>query len=709
MTHFSKIQDGVDAVDDGGTVYVNPGEYREQVIVNKNLNLIGVVENLDKPIIKKPNIFNIFKIPEQTVVVQNNFWEPLIFAFGGSVDASGNISGSDTIDFNISNFIIDGELINPSGGNRVSAGILLRNVKRIGGQCTISNNLIKDMYPNGHRTFGIIVFGDSDVVIENNVVNVYGRGGIQASGDKNLLTGSPNATPNAIIQYNTIIGPGPNLGSYNWAQNVIQISWKATGKILHNTVSGNYHPTGSSSGIIIAASDGVEVAFNKVFDNDNGVAVCGYMWNVNGNIAESTSIHNNNIYQNLIGVTILNRSKDTTIEYNNVYHNKENGVEIINLSDYYGLTENSVIKYNNISNNNTQNEDQYAGIYISNGISSNDVLINYNIISNNNFYGVKNDSTNLVNAKYNYWGMPSGPYDNKTLPGIPNYNNPYGEGDNVTSYVDFKPYSFDENFSRIGYSIYAKATQGGKILPSSNVLVEENGTIIFNIEPDPGYKILDVVVDNISVGVVSSYTFYDVNANHSIEAKFKKTYSISGLKWNDLNNNGIRDLSEIGLKDWTIYIDINNNGQFEIDEPYSITDQDGNYSISGIDLDYTSWNEYSNNPVFDPISKAYYPTVVKISDSDYRMWYGSDSGVGYAESTDGINWNEIQNPVNGLILGANHPWVVYDENKFGGSGYKFKIWYWTGIGNVSSINAIRVAYSNDEKIGLGINQFNKIV
>ena len=107
VTHFSKIQDGVDAVDDGGTVYVNPGEYREQVIVNKNLNLIGVVENLDKPIIKKPNIFNIFKIPEQTVVVQNNFWEPLIFAFGGSVDASGNISGSDTIDFNISNFIID--------------------------------------------------------------------------------------------------------------------------------------------------------------------------------------------------------------------------------------------------------------------------------------------------------------------------------------------------------------------------------------------------------------------------------------------------------------------------------------------------------------------------------------------------------------------------------------------------------------------------
>ncbi|MGC8943500.1 MAG: right-handed parallel beta-helix repeat-containing protein, partial [Caldisericia bacterium] len=690
------IQKEIDEVaESGDTILALPGEYREQVIVNESLNLIGVIKNSNKPVIKKPDNFKTFKIPEQSVVVGNYIWQPLVFAFGGVVDSGGNVSGPGTIDFNISNFIIDGELKNPSGTTPVSAGILLRNVKKQNGQSVISNNLIKDMYPNGHRTFGIIVFGDSDVLIEHNEVNLYGRGGIQASGDKNLISGSSNPTPNAIIQYNKVKGPGSGLENYNWAQNGIQISWKATGKILHNSVSGNYHPTGASSGIIIAASDNVEVGHNDIFDNDNGIAICGYMWNVNGNTADGTYIHHNNIYQNLIGITVQNKSINTNIEYNNVHNNKTNGIEIWQIPNYSGLTENIIIKNNVISNNNSQNVNSSAGIYISSGIQSKDVLINYNIISNNNKYGVRNDSTNLVNAKYNYWGKPSGPYDNKTLPNVPNYNNPYSEGDNVTSYVDYKPYSFDENFNKIGYSIYAKATSGGTITPSGNILVEENNDITFQITPDTNYKILDVIVDGESKGPINSYTFEKVTANHTIEAKFKKTYSICGYKWNDINNNGTWDTGEPGLSGWTIYIDLNKNGELDNDEPHTTTDLNGHYCLSGIELDFTNWYEYPNNPVFDPQSKPYYPTIVKISDTDYRMWYGSDTGVGYAASTDGINWTEIQNPVSGLSSGANHPCVVYDSDGFGGTEYKFKIWYWSGIGNVDKIDAIRTAVSKD--------------
>jgi hypothetical protein len=49
------------------------------------------------------------------------------------------------------------------------------------------------------------------------------------------------------------------------------------------------------------------------------------------------------------------------------------------------------------------------------------------------------------------------------------------------------------------------------------------------------------------------------------------------------------------------------------------------------------------NPIFDPDAKAYYPTVVKVSDTDYRMWYGPDSGIGYATSPDGLTWTEVSN------------------------------------------------------------------
>jgi predicted secreted protein with PEFG-CTERM motif len=114
-----------------------------------------------------------------------------------------------------------------------------------------------------------------------------------------------------------------------------------------------------------------------------------------------------------------------------------------------------------------------------------------------------------------------------------------------------------------------------------------------------------------------------------------------------------------------------------------------------------TWTEYGENPVFNPTAKAYYPTVVKISDTSYKMWYGSDSGIGYASSTDGIGWTQIQNPVNGFAP-ASHPHVEYYPSGFscGTSTCLFKIWYWN-TSQIYSINAIRYAESVD-----GINWIN---
>jgi parallel beta-helix repeat protein len=100
----------------------------------------------------------------------------------------------------------------------------------------------------------------------------------------------------------------------------------------------------------------------------------------------------------------------------------------------------------------------------------------------------------------------------------------------------------------------------------------------------------------------------------------------------------------------------------------------------------SKWTEDAGNPVFDPAAKAYYPTVVKVSDTDYRMWYGSDSGVGYATSPDGLAWTEQANPVTGLT-NANHPLVEY-------IGGKYIMWYWD-TSQLYSINAIRYAESSD--------------
>ena len=70
------------------------------------------------------------------------------------------------------------------------------------------------------------------------------------------------------------------------------------------------------------------------------------------------------------------------------------------------------------------------------------------------------------------------------------------------------------------YTINASAGSGGSISPSGAVVVNYGANKTFTISANTGYHISDVKVDNISQGAVSSYTFTNVIANHSISANF---------------------------------------------------------------------------------------------------------------------------------------------------------------------------------------------
>jgi hypothetical protein len=72
------------------------------------------------------------------------------------------------------------------------------------------------------------------------------------------------------------------------------------------------------------------------------------------------------------------------------------------------------------------------------------------------------------------------------------------------------------------YSITATAGPGGSISPSGAVTVKSGDSATFTITPNSGYAISDVKVDGKSVGVVTSYTFTNVTADHTIEATFEK-------------------------------------------------------------------------------------------------------------------------------------------------------------------------------------------
>jgi beta propeller repeat protein len=70
------------------------------------------------------------------------------------------------------------------------------------------------------------------------------------------------------------------------------------------------------------------------------------------------------------------------------------------------------------------------------------------------------------------------------------------------------------------YTITASAGSNGTISPSGSVSVLGGTNKKFTIIPDLGYRVADVTVDGPSVGARTSYTFYSVQADHTISATF---------------------------------------------------------------------------------------------------------------------------------------------------------------------------------------------
>ena len=89
------------------------------------------------------------------------------------------------------------------------------------------------------------------------------------------------------------------------------------------------------------------------------------------------------------------------------------------------------------------------------------------------------------------------------------------------------------------YYIDADAVEGGVVNPSGRVAVVSGGSHTFTITADKGYEITDVLVDGVSVGAVSSYTFSNVRENHTISVTFRDADRVA-------------DPDGTGVSDWLI-------------------------------------------------------------------------------------------------------------------------------------------------------------
>jgi hypothetical protein len=82
-------------------------------------------------------------------------------------------------------------------------------------------------------------------------------------------------------------------------------------------------------------------------------------------------------------------------------------------------------------------------------------------------------------------------------------------------------------FAANTYTITASAGPNGSVSPGGVTNVTYNASQGYTITAAPGFHVLDVLVDGASVGAVTSYTFSNVAANHTISATFDNdTYNV---------------------------------------------------------------------------------------------------------------------------------------------------------------------------------------
>lgn len=117
--------------------------------------------------------------------------------------------------------------------------------------------------------------------------------------------------------------------------------------------------------------------------------------------------------------------------------------------------------------------------------------------------------------------------------------------DNIYEFVDVREaHTITASFKVKEFNIIVEHSANGVINPGSTS-VEYGEEITFFVQPDTGYEIKDVIVDNVSVGPNLAYTFKEVKEPHTIVAIFE-----------EIPHTGILETVQIGEKVYaTIYDD----------------------------------------------------------------------------------------------------------------------------------------------------------
>lgn len=297
---FTSIQAAVTASPPGSVIQVCPGEYNEQVVISKRLTLRGVYNGNENQPIVKPAL----NAPNTTSLSTGNPIAAVIL-----------VTGTDKV--TIESLTVDGSGGTGAGCVATSVGIYYRNASGAI-QTDAVRNITNGVGLTGCQGgLGIFVQsgggGKSKVEIEDNAVHDY---------DKNGITATEPGT-DVTIRDNTVTGRGATNIPGDAAQNGIQISFGAKGKIQGNSVIDHvYTPcvsvedcTYSATAILIYGdatdpANDIDVKDNEVGSSQTGI----YVYGGNRNDIVGNRVSHTLVWDGIALVGNRNKAEDNDIQ-----------------------------------------------------------------------------------------------------------------------------------------------------------------------------------------------------------------------------------------------------------------------------------------------------------------------------------------------------------------------------------------------------------
>ncbi|WP_026795717.1 MULTISPECIES: DUF4347 domain-containing protein [Planktothrix] len=287
----------------------------------------------------------------------------------------------------------------------------------------------------------------------------------------------------------------------------------------------------------ISVSIGSFTVQNSTISNNEAVLDGGGVLVDNGSFfAQNSTISNNKATSNGGGIFFANSN----------YQGPLNGLNFLVL--------NSTIAFNRAETG--------GGIILSNGSLG---IIENSIIAGNSPQSITGISPD-VSGSFDSYGL--------NLIGNPNGSTGFEQDKTITDIIQV----LDVELKNNGGSTLTHALVPNLVNPAIDAGNNQPGLVFFS-----DFTTDQRGVDRIIDGNGDGNAVVDLGAFELQEPIQLTLGSINGIKFNDLNANGILDIGEPGIAGIAIYLDLNNNSTLDTNEPGTLTDTTGFYQFNNLE------------------------------------------------------------------------------------------------------------------------------